>query len=301
MKNILLLVGLAFSLSAVSQTLYEEGFEGFAGGDYISSSSNVWITWSGSGDGTAEDAQISTDQAYEGVNSLHCYANSAAGGPMDVVLTAGLDGGVYEASFWMYIPDGSSGYYNVQEDVAPGAGWAFDVVFAFSGDFQVTADAATTGSGSFPLDQWFEVHHLIDMDNDVITLTIDGVALDAFPFDSPFGGVNFYGYGDGQTVGNYYVDGINLSASNPSSIVSVDNDLAFTFGPNPATNYINVQGQPNDAWMRVIALNGQLVVEGQLNNLSKGETIELNLEDGIYFLELTSGQERSTQRLVVSH
>jgi len=42
------------------------------------------------------------------------------------------------------------------------------------------------------------------------------------------------------------------------------------------------------------------VVEGQLNNLSKGETIELNLEDGIYFLELTSGQERSTQRLVVS-
>jgi hypothetical protein len=24
----------------------------------------------------------------------------------------------------MYIPDGSSGYYNVQEDVAPGVGWA---------------------------------------------------------------------------------------------------------------------------------------------------------------------------------
>ena len=192
MKNILLLVGLAFSLSAVSQTLYEEGFEGFAGGDYISSSSNVWITWSGTGDGTAEDAQISTDQAYEGVNSLHCYANTAAGGPMDVVLTAGLDGGVYEASFWMYIPDGSSGYYNVQEDVAPAVGWAFDVVFAFSGDFQVTADMVTTGSGSFPLDQWFEVHHLIDMDNDVITLTIDGVALDAFPFDSPFGGINFF-------------------------------------------------------------------------------------------------------------
>jgi hypothetical protein len=53
--------------------------------------------------------------------------------------------------------------------------------------------------------------------------------------------------------------------------------------------------------MRVIALNGQLVLEGQLNNLSKGELIEFSLEDGIYFLELTSGQERSTQRLVISH
>lgn len=299
MKHILLLAGLAFSLSAISQTLYEEGFEGFTAGDYISSS-DVWITWAG-GDGTAEDAQISTDQAHEGLNSLHVFANTAAGGPMDVVLTAGLDGGVYEASFWMYIPEGSSGYYNVQEDVAPGVGWAFDVTFAFSGDFQVVADEANVGGGSFPLDQWFQVHHLIDMDNDVITLSIDGVASAPFPFDSPFGGVNFFGYGDGQTIGNYFVDDINLSASNPSSILAFENDLAFSFGPNPATNYINVQGQPNDAWMRVIALNGQLVLEGQLNNLSKGEMIEFNLEDGIYFLELTSGQERSTQRLVVSH
>ena len=299
MKHILLLAGLAFSLSAISQTLYEEGFESFASGDYISSS-DVWITWAG-GDQTAEDAQVSTDVAYEGVNSLHLFANSATGGPMDVVLTVGLDGGVYEASFWMYVPEGSSGYYNVQEDTAPGVGWAFDATFAFSGDFQIVADAATVGGGTFPLDTWFEVHHLIDMDNDVITLTIDGVALDPFPFDSPFGGVNFFGYGDGQTVGNYYVDGINLSQSNPSSILDIDNDLAFSFGPNPAVNYINVQGQPNDAWMRIIALNGQLVVEGQLNNLSKGEIIELNLEDGIYFLELTSEQNRSTQRLVINH
>ena len=299
MKHILLLAGLAFSLSAISQTLYEEGFEGFAAGDYISTS-DVWITWAG-GDGTAKDAQVSMDQAHEGMHSLHLFADAAAGGPMDVVLTAGLDGGVYDASFWMYIPDGSSGYYNVQEDVAPGVGWAFDVTFAFSGDFQVVADEVTVGGGSFPLDQWFEVHHMIDMDNDVVTLTIDGVVGDPFPFDSPFGGVNFFGYGDGQTIGNYYVDDINLSASNPAAIVSIENDLAFSFGPNPATNFINIQGQPNDAWMRVIALNGQLVLEGQLNNLSKGEMIEFNLEDGIYFLELTSGQERSTQRLVVSH
>ena len=53
-------------------------------------------------------------------NSVHIYAATAAGGPMDVVLLAGLDEGVYDASMWMYIPDGSSAYYNVQEDQSPG-------------------------------------------------------------------------------------------------------------------------------------------------------------------------------------
>ena len=36
MKNTLLLLGLAFSFTAFGQALYEEGFEDFAAGDYIS-------------------------------------------------------------------------------------------------------------------------------------------------------------------------------------------------------------------------------------------------------------------------
>ena len=51
MKNTLLLIGLAFSFTAFGQTLYEEGFEGFAAGDYVSDSP-VWITWGAGQEGT---------------------------------------------------------------------------------------------------------------------------------------------------------------------------------------------------------------------------------------------------------
>jgi hypothetical protein len=196
-------------------SIYTENFESFNAGDYISSN-NSWNTWSGSGGGNAEDAQVSADEANESDNSLHIYGSSEIGGPMDVVLTVGLDGGVCEASFWMFIPVGSIGYYNIQENVAPGVGWALEVTFADSGDFQVVADADTVASGSFPLGQWFEVHHLIDMDNDVIALTIDGVESDPFLFDSPFGGINFFSLGDGATLSSYFIDDIEINVFNGS-------------------------------------------------------------------------------------
>ena len=296
MKNTLLLLGLAFSFTAFGQALYEEGFEDFAAGDYISNHP-MWITWGAGQEGTDGDAQISSDFANTGDNSLHIFATSAAGGPLDVVMLAGLNEGVYVGSWMMYVTDGNSAYYNVQEDQAPGVGWAFDVTFAFTGDLQIVMDGMTVGSGTYPIGEWFEVRHDLDLDNDMITVTIAGVEVGTFTFDSPFGGVNFFGYGDGTTVGNYYVDDINLSV--PASIGEVSEDIAFTFGPNPAASYINLQGQPDNAMVRIHALNGQLVHEQLVNNMNRGETIELDLDNGIYFLEVNSGEKRSTQRLVV--
>ena len=296
MKNILLLIGLAFSFTAFGQALYEEGFEGFAAGDYISDSP-IWITWAAGQEGTEGDAQVSNENANTGDNSLHIFATTAAGGPLDVVMLAGLNEGVYVASWMMYVPDGNSAYYNVQEDQAPGIGWAFDVTFAFTGDLQVVMDMATVGSGTFPIDEWFEVRHDLDLDNDMVTLTVAGVEVGSFTFDSALGGVNFFGYGDGTTIGNYYIDDISLST--PASIGEVEEEIAFTFGPNPAATYINLQGQPDNAIVRIHALNGQLVHEQIVNNMNRGETLELNLEDGIYFLEVNAGDKRSTQRLVV--
>ena len=46
---------------------------------------------------------------------------------MDVVLVAGLEG-AYEVTFNMLIPEGNSGYYNVQENQVPGTAWAFECV-----------------------------------------------------------------------------------------------------------------------------------------------------------------------------
>ena len=45
--------------------------------------------------------------------------------------------------------------------------------------------------------------------------------------------------------------------------------------------------------MYASTLNGQLVHEQLVNNMNRGETIELDLDNGIYFLEVNSGEKRS--------
>jgi hypothetical protein len=299
MKNILLLAGLVFSVSAISQdTLYYEGFEGFAVGDFVSDSP-VWATWDNA-PGSLTDAQITDEQAHEGANSLKIYAGSPAGGPMDVIMTAGLNEDIYDCSFWMYIPTGATGYFNLQEDQAPGVGWAYEVTFAGDGSIIVVADAVEVGSGSFPLDTWFHVSNLMDMDSDNVTVSVDGTTVGNFMFDSPFGAINFYAAGDGVSLPTYYVDDYMIATATASSVAEATNAIGFTFGPNPAANYINIQGQPSDATLRIHALNGQLVLEQNMTSLDRGARVELDLDNGIYFVELVSGTQRTTQRLVIS-
>ena len=299
MKNILLLAGLVFSVSAISQDiLYDEGFEGFAVGDFVSDSP-VWATWDNA-PGSLTDAQITDEQAHEGANSLKIYAGSPAGGPMDVIMTAGLDGDVYDCSFWMYIPTGATGYFNLQEDQAPGVGWAYEVTFEGDGSMIIVADAVEVGSGSFPLDTWFHVSNLMDMDSDNVTVAVDGTTVGNFMFDSPFGAINFYAAGDGVNLPTYYIDDYMIATATPSNVAEATNAIGFTFGPNPAANYINIQGQPSDATLRIHALNGQLVLEQNMTSLDRGARVELDLDNGIYFVELVSGTQRTTQRLVIS-
>ena len=200
----------------------------------------------------------------------------------------------------MYVPSGFVGYYNVQEEQEPGVAWAFESTFLLDGSISVFMDGAIVAEGTYPSDTWFQVSHLVDMDSDNITLSIDGSSIGTFLFDSGFGGVNFYAYGDNVTYSTYFIDDVVIATAVPSAI-TIPEALAFNFGPNPAVNYINVQGQPADALLKIHALNGQLVLEQKVNSLDRGQRIDLNLDNGIYFVEISNGALRSTQRLVVQH
>ena len=299
MKNFLLLVGLISSVTVFSQdVLYAEGFEDFAVGEFVSSHP-VWSTWTNAPE-TEEDSQITDEMAHEGSNALKIYNTAATGGPMDIMLIAGLNGDVYDVSFWMYVPSGFVGYYNVQEEQEPGVAWAFESTFLLDGSISVVMDGAIVAEGTYPSDTWFQVSHLVDMDSDNITLSIDGSSIGTFLFDSGFGGVNFFANGDNVTYSTYFIDDVVIATAVPSTI-TIPEALAFNFGPNPAVNYINVQGQPADALLKIHALNGQLVLEQKVNSLDRGQRIDLNLDNGIYFVEISNGTLRSTQRLVVQH
>ena len=120
-----LLPALLLTAGALNAQLYTEDFDGYAVGDYISvEGAPAWAVWTAGNEGGDMDAQVSEEAALSGTQSLKIFGTNA-GGPMDVVLVAGLEG-AYEVTFSMLIPEGNSGYYNVQENQIPGTAWAFD-------------------------------------------------------------------------------------------------------------------------------------------------------------------------------
>lgn len=278
--------------------LYVEDFEGYAAGDYVTTDNPIWTTWTNN-PGSDEDGLITNAESHSGSNSLHVIGQT---GPMDVVMVAGLTSGSFECTWHMKVPANYAAYYNVQENTVPGVAWAFENTFAEDGTFSVVMDANTVASGTYPVGEWFELKHQVDMDNDFIQIYIDGVWAGAWTFDSDFGGVNFFGTGTATAVGNWFVDDIVVQEGEFSlNTAEVDSQLELSFGPNPAVNTINLKGNVDQAWVRILGLNGRLVHEALVSGLTRGAQLDLNLVDGIYFVELTDGSRRAIQRLVISH
>ena len=301
MKQFLLPCALLIFSSAFGQTpLLEEDFESYSVGDYIGATSAYWTTWSGATGGD-EDGQVSDEQANSGTQSLKIFG-TLAGGPMDVYLPIGLDDTAYEVSYNIYVPSGSSAYMNVQEELTPGVTWAFDMVFSGNGSIQLSVDQVDIAFGSYNLDEWTSISLRMDPINARAEVFIGGEYIANFAFDGIIGGVNFFGFGDGNSAGLYYIDDVVVVATDDvvNGIAEVSN-LDVAFGPNPANDYINISCNVVNGIVRIMALNGQVVKEIATSNLISGQRIDLDLVNGIYLVEVSSNGNHTMRKLVVSH
>ena len=300
MKQFLLPCALLIFSSAFGQTpLLEEDFESYQVGDYIGEVSSVWTTWSGT-TGTTEDSQISDEQANSGTQSMKIFG-TMTGGPMDIYLPIGLES-AYEVSYNIYVPSGSSAYMNVQELQIPGTLWAFDMVFSGNGSLQLSIDQVDIAFGSYNQDEWTSISLRMDPVNDRAEVFIGGEYIANFAFDGIIGGVNFFGFGDGNSAGLYYIDDVVVVETGDvvNGIAEVSN-LDVAFGPNPANDYINISCNVVNGIVRIMALNGQVVKEIATSNLISGQRIDLDLDNGIYLVEVSSNGNRTMRKLVVSH
>jgi len=301
MKQFLLPCALLIFSSAFGQTpLLEEDFESYTVGDYIGVASSVWTTWSGT-TGTTEDSQISDEQANSGTQSMKIFG-TLAGGPMDIYLPIGLES-AYEVSYNIYVPSGSSAYMNVQEELTPGVTWAFDMVFSGNGSIQLSIDQVDIAFGSYTQDEWTSVSLRMDPINDRAEVFIGGEYIANFAFDGIIGGVNFFGFGDGNSAGLYYIDDVVVVETEDVLIVEIAeiSNLDVAFGPNPANDYINISCNVVNGVVRIMALNGQVVKEIASSNLISGQRIDLDLDNGIYLVEVSSNGNHTMRKLVVSH
>ena len=295
-----LLPALLLTAGALNAQLYTEDFDGYAVGDYIAvEGAPAWAVWTAGNEGADMDAQVSDEAALSGTQSLKIFGTNA-GGPMDVVLVAGLEG-AYEVTFNMLIPEGNSGYYNVQENQIPGTAWAFDCFLNGDGSMVYNIDMVEVAYASYTPGEWLKLTHLIDTDSDLMHLYLNDEYVAQLPYDGgQIGGVNFYAFGDGTNLPTYYVDDVLVDVTDPVvDNVQVVAPLECVFGPNPAQDFVRVQANLDNAVVRVLALDGKVVLEEQRNDLVTGAQLDLNLDNGIYLLELTNGSKRMTQRLVV--
>ena len=301
MKHLVLPV-LLLTVGAVNAQLLSEDFEGYAVGDYISvvgQPAGAWNTWIDGNAGTTMDAQISDEAALSGANSLKIYGG-IAGGPMDIMLLAGITG-AYEVTFNILIPEGNSGYYNVQENIIPGTSWAFECNLNGNGSVNYNIDGgAYTLDASYTQGEWLKIAHLIDTDSDLMHVYFNDEYVGQLPFDGvEIGGVNFYAAGDGLTTPTYYIDDVFVDVTDEVVDGVEEEALALSFGPNPAQNSIFLQANVAQATVRILSLDGKVVSETLYTNLQAGTYIPLDLNSGLYFVELSNGNIRNTQRLVV--
>lgn len=206
MNRIVLMTGaLLLAVGGWAQS-YSEDFESYTPGDYICELTDEWVTWSGAEGGT-EDAQIVTDYANSGSNSIYVSSTSANGGPQDIVLEFGqlIDEGLFEMDMWLLIEEGNGAYFNFQGEEAIGTTWALNMFLNQNGDFNITDSSNEPVMGfSYPIGEWFKVTYVINFTLNNWSVKINDLTIGAFsnsvnqiaslnvyPLNSPdFGGNN---------------------------------------------------------------------------------------------------------------
>jgi len=77
-----------------------------------------------------------------------------------------------------------------------------------------------------------------------------------------------------------------------------ENSFEFNLVPNPANNLISIESDLVIEQIKVIGLDGSVVLKQNTNNVSKAE-IEISLlQAGVYFVEVSSGKFSATQKLI---
>jgi hypothetical protein len=170
-----------------------------------------WTTWSGT-EGTNEDGIVSTEQAFSAPNSLKIVSTAAAGGPQDVLLNCGnRSSGRYELKWKSFVPTGKQAYYNMQAAVPliiANGDFDMQVYFDAAGAGRIFNEAnVQIGTFTYPNGSWFEVKQIFDVDNNLISLYIDGVFVKKFPCTKNMGGIDFYG---ANASNQFYTDDIEF-------------------------------------------------------------------------------------------
>jgi hypothetical protein len=301
-KNYFLLA--IFSLIMVSmtaQTGFQDDMESYSEGEPIFV--DWWTDW-GCGGGVG-CAILSTSAQAQGGSLSGLIPDD---GTTDAVLDLGNKiFGQWGLEFWMYIPAGKTGYFNMQGTVPIGSGeWVV-------GNILFNAGAATPGFGniddsalgnvefSYPEDQWFQVLMNFDVSLGIGAATwqfaIDGV--DVLPAGTPYtsadgttatsvGGIDFFSI---DSNNEYFIDTLLYQ----EGLLGTESFDSKGFRSAMSNGNLTLRAQENINSVSVYNMLGQQVYNANVNAMQS--TVDMsNLSNGTYIVKVNiNGTEGSVK------
>jgi len=163
--TVVILLMIFVGLSAFSQNIIDENFDSYtAGQQLVQQGAPNWTTWSNN-PGSAEDPFVSNAEALSTPNSVIIEGTNDA-----VLELGGLTSGRYMITVNIYVPSGFLGYYNILQNFAGTTSqWGTQVYLDAGGWGHMDAGASDAGEFTFNYNEWFEMHIVIDLDEDYAT------------------------------------------------------------------------------------------------------------------------------------
>lgn len=200
--------------------LISDDFESYTAGQQPTGTSYI-IPWPG----TTSLGLISNDFAFSGNNS---HRITGTGSDVDpVYLLGNQTEGHFIVSWRMYVPAGSSAYYNFQKSETPGTQWAFQLHFDPDGMARLEAGSTNAANPrarfAYAPNTWLNIQHIIDLDNNIARVLVNNQLISSWPYNwQPF-----------ATTGTLQLGGVNFYPTNTSFLYYID-DFYFARIPDAA-------------------------------------------------------------------
>ncbi len=291
MKKIYLLSILLFvAFTTIQAQIFEDDFDSYTAGVRLAEQSGLpWSTWSAN-PGSSEDPYVSDEQSNTSPNSV-----KIAAGNDNVLLLGDSTTGRFRVSFYMYIPAGKVGYYNVlQEFAGSNSQWGTQLYFDNGGVGTIDAGSAAAATFSFDYDTWFEIENYVDLDNDWAEVFVDGNFLIGWQwtlgtFGTPgplqLGAVNFYAWEETGTP-EYYFDDVVFESTPlgdaPQNLVAdvSGQDVTLSWDPPATGNVFTYYTFRNDELLGIspeLTFDDMIELPGTYNYTVKAFYIETGL------------------------
>ena len=276
-----ILVVLSVSYLHSQTELLKEDFESYTPGSGLVNEANSehWVTWNEYT--TEQDPLISSEQAYEGVNSVNIVANNDL-----VFIFDTVSWGNYKLEFYIYINEGKLGYFNLlQQFYESYSDFGSEVYFLADGKGVINS-GGDEKEFNYEYNKWIKVDAYINLDYDLATIYLDDKELISWVWSTGTDGtgtsyskllnaVDFFGYYDEATGDStdFYIDNISLSqvelkTGEISSTHEIDND-------NVTINWVAPEDVPDGY---AIKRNNKILASG----LTENTYMDLNVYPGTY-------------------